>query len=313
MIRSFPKGMHPMTQLSSAVLAMQTDSKFAAAYAAGVNKREYWDTTLDDCLNLIARLPEAAALIYRCSFKDGQMTAPDNSLDYSARFNRMLGYDNAGFDELMRVYLTIHTDHEGGNASAHATHLVGSTLSDAYFSLSGGLNALAGPLHGLANQEVLNWILDLKAEFAKQGKEVNKETITEFAWDTLNNGRVIPGYGHAVLRKTDPRYTAQRVFAQKHMPNDELFHIVSTIYEVMPGVLTEHGKTKNPWPNVDSHSGVLLHHYGFTDQSYYTVLFGVSRAFGVLSQLFWDRALGLPLERPKSVTSEWIRNYCSKL
>lgn len=309
MIRAFPKGMHPMTQLSSAVLALQTDSAFAAAYAGGVHKKEYWDSTLEDSLNLIARLPEVAALIYRCSFKDGQMSAPDNSLDYSARFNRMLGFDSQGFDELMRLYLTIHTDHEGGNASAHATHLVGSTLSDAYLSLSGGLNALAGPLHGLANQEVLNWIIDLQDEFKGKGLEVNKDTITQFAWETLNSGRVIPGYGHAVLRKTDPRYTAQREFALKHLPEDELFHIVSTIYEVMPGVLTEHGKTKNPWPNVDSHSGVLLNHYGFTEQQYYTVLFGVSRAFGVLSQLFWDRALGLPLERPKSLTSGWIKNF----
>ena len=142
---------------------------------------------------------------------------------------------------------------------------------------------------------------------------VNADTIREFAWDTLNSGQVIPGYGHAVLRKTDPRYSCQREYALKHLPNDPLFHIVNTIYEVMPGVLTEHGKTKNPYPNVDSHSGVLLHHYGFVEKDYYTVLFGLSRAYGVLAQLFWDRALGLPLERPKSLTSEWIRNYCENL
>lgn len=123
----------------------------------------------------------------------------------------------------------------------------------------------------------------------------------------MNAGRVIPGYGHAVLRKTDPRYTAQREFALKYLPDDELFKIVGTIYEVVPDVLTKQGKTKNPWPNVDSHSGVLLVHYGMTEQNYYTVLFGVSRAIGALSQLYWDRALGLPLERPKSITSDWIR------
>ena len=307
MIRSFPKGMHPMTQLSSAVLALQTESKFAKQYHEGINKMDYWKPTLDDSLDLIARLPEVAALIYRCTYKDGKVADYDDSLDYSANFCRMLGYDDPRFDELMRLYITIHSDHEGGNASAHATHLVGSTLSDPYLSLSGGLNALAGPLHGLANQEVLSWILDVKATFEGRGKEVNAETIKEFAWETLNGGKVIPGYGHAVLRKTDPRYTAQREFALKHLPDDELFHIVSTIYEVVPDVLLEHGKAKNPWPNVDSHSGVLLTHYGFNEHDYYTVLFGVSRAFGVLSQLFWDRALGLPLERPKSITPEWIR------
>ena len=105
------------------------------------------------------------------------------------------------------------------------------------------MNALAGPLHGLANQEVLQWIIELQAKFKAEGKEVNKETIKDFAWETLNSGQVIPGYGHAVhavLRKTDPRYSAQRTFALKHMPDDELFKIVSTIYEVVPDVLTEH-------------------------------------------------------------------------
>ena len=327
----------------------------------------------------------------------------------------------------------------------HTCHLVGSTLSDPYLSLSASMGALAGPLHGLANQEVLGWLLGLQATLKAQGKEVTPSSIKEFAWDTLKAGKVIPGYGHAVLRKTDPRYTSQvrlalpvawpgmtwggvawrgvawraaspcthardscthacvtaslqREFALKHMPDDELFHLVNTVYEVMPGVLTEHGKTKNPYPNVDSHSGVLLkcapqprarrlhaaacapqahgcsqrarvlrstvalppsprgsdashpsrrlldavssrparhrasltwhttpgtprpaqctaascsgraapgaskpalplrRHYGLEEYDYYTVLFGVGRAWGVLAQLFWDRALGLPLE-----------------
>ncbi|KAE9021305.1 putative citrate synthase [Phytophthora fragariae] len=303
------KHAHPMTQLSAAVTAMNTESIFAKKYAEGIHKSTYWEYTYEDSMNLIARLPEVAALIYRNTYFGESNNAYDSSLDYSANFNRMLGFDNAEFDELMRLYLVIHSDHEGGNASAHTTHLVGSTLSDPYLSLAGGLNALAGPLHGLANQEVLGWILELQAEFHAKGLEVNKETITQFAWDTLNAGKVIPGYGHAVLRKTDPRYTCQREFGLKYMPKDELFRIVDTIYQVMPGVLTEHGKTKNPYPNVDSHSGVLLQYYGLTQKNYYTVLFGVSRAIGVLSQLFWDRALSLPLERPKSVTSEWINNH----
>ena len=310
LIRSLPKTMHPMTQMSLALLACQTESKFAAAYQAGVHKSKYWEHTLEDVLDVIAKLPEISALIYRCTFKDGKVARDTTGkLDYSASFNRMLGYDSPAFDELMRLYLVIHSDHEGGNASAHATHLVGSTLSDPYLAFSGGLNALAGPLHGLANQEVLGWIQDLQAKFEKEGRPVNKQTITEFAWETLKAGKVIPGYGHAVLRKTDPRYMCQRDFALKYLPDDPLFKIVSTIYEVMPGVLTEHGKTKNPYPNVDSHSGVLLWHYGFKDYSYYTVLFGVSRAMGALSQVFWDRALGMPLERPKSVTKEYIKQY----
>lgn len=307
MIKAFPKSMHPMTQLSAAVLGMQTESKFAAAYAAGAHKSTYWEHTIEDVLDVVAKLPRVAALIYRNTFHDGSIADYDASLDYSANFSRMLGFTDPKFDELMRLYLTIHSDHEGGNVSAHATHLVGSALSDSYLSFAAGMCGLAGPLHGLANQEVLGWVRELKDSFDAKGLEVNNENMKQFCWDTLNSGKVIPGYGHAVLRKTDPRYTCQREFALKHLPEDELFKVVSNLYDVVPGVLTEHGKTANPWPNVDAHSGVLLVHYGLTEHNYYTVLFGVSRAMGVLSQLFWDRALGFPIERPKSLTTEWIK------
>jgi len=305
LLNSLPEYMHPMTQFTIGLNAAQTGSKFAKAYSNGVHKSEYYKYALEDILDVIAIIPKIAAVIYRNLYYDG-IVNNDLSLDYSGNFCRMLGYEDSSFDELMRLYLCIHTDHEGGNASAHTTHLVGSTLADPYLSYAAGLNALAGPLHGLANQEVLKWIQELSARFESEGKEVNEETITEFAWETLNAGKVIPGYGHAVLRKTDPRYTCQKEFAMKHMPDDPLFRVVDTIYNVMPGILAEHGKTANPYPNVDSHSGVLLWHYGFTQYQYYTVLFGVSRAVGALSQLFWDRVLGLPLERPKSVTPEWL-------
>jgi citrate synthase len=139
------------------------------------------------------------------------------------------------------------------------------------------------------------------------GESVTDEQVKEYCWKLLKSGQVIPGYGHAVLRKTDPRYSCQREFALKHLPKDPLFKLVSQLYNIVPGVLTEHGKTKNPWPNVDAHSGVLLQYYGLKEQDYYTVLFGVSRALGVLAQLVWDRALGLPIERPKSMTTASLK------
>eukprot|EP00245_Coleochaete_scutata_P000256 TRINITY_DN1030_c0_g3_i1.p1 TRINITY_DN1030_c0_g3~~TRINITY_DN1030_c0_g3_i1.p1 ORF type:complete len:177 (+),score=46.22 TRINITY_DN1030_c0_g3_i1:2-532(+) len=171
------------------------------------------------------------------------------------------------------------------------------------------MNGLAGPLHGLANQEVLRWLDDVVADI---GLHPTKDQLKDYVLKTLKSGKVVPGYGHAVLRKTDPRYTCQREFALKHLPHDPLFKLVSDIYEVVPPVLLAGGKVKNPWPNVDAHSGVLLQYYGLKEQNYYTVLFGVSRAIGTLAQLVWDRALGLPIERPKSLTSEWIENYASK-
>ncbi|XP_009975609.1 PREDICTED: citrate synthase, mitochondrial, partial [Tauraco erythrolophus] len=143
-------------------------------------------------------------------------------------------------------------DHEGGNVSAHTSHLVGSALSDPYLAFAAAMNGLAGPLHGLANQEVLLWLTNLQKEL---GQEVSDEKLRDFIWNTLNSGRIVPN------------------------------------------VLLEQGKAKNPWPNVDAHSGVLLQYYGMKEMNYYTVLFGVSRALGVLSQLIWSRALGFPLER----------------
>ncbi|KAK9389263.1 citrate synthase-like protein [Lipomyces mesembrius] len=297
-----PATLHPMAQFSIAVTALESESAFTKAYEKGVNKKDLWLYAYEDSLDLIAKLPPIAARIYRNVFKDGKVPEIEKDKDYSYNLSKLLGYSsNSEFVELMRLYLTIHSDHEGGNVSAHTTHLVGSALSSPYLSLAAGLNGLAGPLHGRANQEVLEWILEMKN---KIGSSVTEEDIEKYLWDTLNAGRVVPGYGHAVLRKTDPRYMAQREFALKYLPDYDLFKLVSQIYEVAPKVLTKHGKTKNPWPNVDSHSGVLLQYYGLTEESYYTVLFGVSRAIGVLPQYIIDRALGMPIERPKSFSTE---------
>jgi len=304
LIDSCPPTLHPMSQFSLAVTALQHESQFAKAYQQGIPKSEYWIYTFEDAMNLIAKLPNIAARIYRNVFKDGKVPTIDKNLDYSANLARLLGFENKDFTDLLRLYLTIHSDHEGGNVSAHTTHLVGSALSDAYLSFAAGLNGLAGPLHGLANQEVLRWTIKMKESV---GADPTDEQIKEYVWNTLKSGQVVPGYGHAVLRKTDPRYTCQREFALKHLPTDPMFKLVSQLYNIVPGILNEHGKTKNPWPNVDAHSGVLLQYYGLVEQDFYTVLFGVSRSLGVLSQLVWDRALGMPLERPKSLSSHHVK------
>ncbi|KAI9681743.1 MAG: citrate (Si)-synthase [Trizodia sp. TS-e1964] len=297
-----PSDLHPMAQFSIAVTALEHESAFSKAYAKGVNKKDFWGYTFEDSMDLIAKLPNIAAKIYRNVFKDGKVAPVQKDKDYGFNLANMLGYgENKDFVELMRLYLTIHSDHEGGNVSAHTTHLVGSALSSPMLSLSAGLNGLAGPLHGLANQEVLNWLTKMKAAI---GNDLSDKAIKDYLWSTLNAGQVVPGYGHAVLRKTDPRYMCQREFALKHLPDDPMFKLVSQVFKIAPGVLTEHGKTKNPYPNVDAHSGVLLQYYGLTEASYYTVLFGVSRAIGVLPQLIIDRALGAPIERPKSFSTD---------
>ena len=307
---ALPAKAHPMTQFTCAIMAIQTESKFAAAYLSGMHKSEYWDPVFEDTLDCVAKLPATAAAIYRRSFKDGKIISPDPALDWAGNFAHMMGYGDEGTKELMRLYMTIHSDHEGGNVSAHATHLVGSALSDPFCSLAAGMNGLAGPLHGLANQEVLKWLNIVENEL---GDDLSSEKISELVHSTLNSGRVIPGYGHAVLRKTDPRYTCQREFAMKHLPDYPKFKLVSKLYEIVPTILSETGKVRNPWPNVDAHSGVLLQYYGITEENFYTVMFGVSRALGVLSQLTLSRAIGLAIERPKSITSEWLEEKFGKV
>ena len=304
-IEALPVSAHPMTQFVVAIMALQTESQFAKRYSDGLSKKDYWEAVFDDSMDLIARLPRVAAYIYRRKYKNGEHIQPNGLLDWSANFAHMMGYESEPFKELMRLYMVIHADHEGGNVSAHTTHLVGSALSDPYLSLAAGMNGLAGPLHGLANQEVIKWIYELREQIGSDAP--TKQQIEEYVKKTLSEGKVVPGYGHAVLRKTDPRFTAQMEFGKKHMADDPLVQTVWNIYEAVPPILQSIAKIKNPWPNVDAHSGALLVHYGMVEYEFYTVLFGVSRALGVLSSLCWDRALGFPLERPKSVSTELIK------
>ncbi len=306
-IDALPINTHPMTMFVVGVMALQTESYFQQKYAEGINKKDYWLPIFDDSIILLSRLPRIAAYIYRRKYKNSEHIQPNGMLDWAGNFAHMLGYSDESFKELMRLYMTIHADHEGGNVSAHTTHLVGSALSDPYLSYAAGMNGLAGPLHGLANQEVIKWIFEMQESLKTDLP--SKEQIAEYVKKTLSEGKVVPGYGHAVLRKTDPRFTAQMEFGKKHMPDDKLVNTVWNIYETVPPILQSLGKIKNPWPNVDAHSGALLVHYGMVEYEFYTVLFAVSRALGVLSSLCWDRALGFPLERPKSVTTDLVKQW----
>ncbi|VDD74962.1 unnamed protein product [Mesocestoides corti] len=315
MLKNFPATLHPMSQLAAATAALNAESKFVAAYNKGVSKDVYWEYVYEDSMDLIAKLPIVAATIHNNAFRGGKSIGNiDPDADWSKNFAHMMGFEDPLFVELMRLYLSIHSDHEGGNVSAHTCHLVGSALSDPYLSFSAAMCGLAGPLHGLANQEVLTWIMDL---VKAKGKSPSDDQVLAFVKETLASGRVVPGFGHAVLRKTDPRYMCQREFALNHMPDDPLVKIVAQCFKLIPPYLESLGKVKNPWPNVDAHSGVLFiivvkQHFGMKEMSFYTVLFGVSRALGVCSSLVWDRALGLPIERPKSMSTAGLQEFFKK-
>ncbi len=305
-IEALPKNSRPMTQFSTAILSMAYDSVFQKAYRAGVNKKFYWDFMYEDVMTLIARLPRIAAYIYRRIYHNGDHIEPNPTLDWAGNLAHMMGFDSLEVKRLLRLYMVIHADHEGGNVSAHATHLVGSALSNAYYAYSAGMVGLAGPLHGFANQEVMAWIFEMLEQLGTD--EPTDAQIAKYIEQTLVQGRVVPGYGHAVLRITDPRFTVQQQFAEKYIIHDKLINTVNAIYRVAPPILEATGKIKNPWPNVDAISGALLNHYGITEPNFYTVLFGVSRALGVMASLVFDRLYGLPIERPSSQTMEWFMN-----
>ena len=306
-LNAMPSDSHPMTMFNTGILAMQGESIFQKRYDEGMPKEEYWEAILDDGIRLLAKLPTLGAGIYRMRFNKGPIIAPIQDKDWSGNFVHMTGLpdENGSFHKLMQLYFMLHCDHEGGNVSAFASHTVASALSDPYYAVSAGLNGLAGPLHGLANQECLKFVLGVQEEFGGLPSEKN---LKEYCWNRLNSGRVIPGYGHAVLRCPDPRFSAFIDFGQNHIKNDDVFGIVDLLFKVVPGVLQDHGKAKNPWPNVDAASGSLLYHYGLKEFNFYTVLFSISRSMGMISQMVWERALGIPITRPKSVTTEWIKN-----
>jgi citrate synthase len=291
---------HPMAMLSAGLLAMEHQSEFRRAYEEGVAKDRLWEYALADCIRLLSTITGIAAAIYRLKFRDGNLIAPDPSLDWSSNIARMLGVsDNPAWADLVRLYLVLHSDHEGGNVSAFTGITVASALSDPFYAISAALNGLAGPLHGLANQECLAFILDIRERY---NGVPSLDQLRELCWERLNSGQVIPGYGHAVLRVTDPRFTAFYRFAEQYQLDNECITIAKRLYEVVPDVLRQHGKAKNPYPNVDAISGSLLYDFGMTEYTFYTVMFGVSRALGICAQILFHRMVNSPIVRPKSVT-----------
>ena len=211
-----------------AVLNIQAHSKFFKAYSQGINKSKYWEYYFDDTMDLLAKLPQIVFTIYRHKYHNGYLIKPDHSLDWAGNFSHMMGFNDFQMKECIRGYLSIHADHEGGNVSAHTCMLVGSALADPFLSFSASMNGLAGPLHGLANQECLKWLSELK-DFHK-GEQPNKLIIEEYVRKTLSEGRVIPGYGHAVLRNTDPRFMHLKSFAKRNIKDDYICDLANLCF-----------------------------------------------------------------------------------
>ena len=304
MLHAMPPEAHPMTMFSQAVLAMQTYSEFEKGFNNGLQKPDYWIATLEDALNLTARAPVIAAIIYNIKYRNREHITPNPELDWSANFAYMIGRAwDIHYQELMRLFFVLHSDQGIGNVSGHTAILVNSALSDVFYACSAAMNGLAGPLHGRANQDCLKWLLDIKDHFSGCP---SAEELDAYIWDTLQRGKLVPGYGHPVLRNTDPRFLAQLEFGKKYMPDDDLFKLALLVYEVAPKVLARHGKAKNPYPNIDAISGTLQYFCGVHHFDFYPVLFGVGRILGITTNLVWARAMLMPLERPQSITFDMI-------
>ncbi|MCZ6765321.1 MAG: citrate (Si)-synthase [bacterium] len=303
-LEALPGDTHPMTMLSTAVMAMGGTSVFRERYEKGLSRDKHWEAALDDALNLVAVVPEIAGAIYRRRYGKGARIKPKKGLDWAASLAHMLGSDDETFSAYMRIATVVQSDHEGAHASALTAHTVGSVLSDLYYAVPAGWNALAGPLHGLASQVCVNWVLKAIDTY---GGPPNEDQIREYARNTIDKGSVIPGYGHAVLRGQDPRYLAILAFGEKNCSRDDVFKTVIHMSRVIPSILMDQGKVKNPWPNVDAINGALFRHFGITEVGFYTVFFAAAMTLGFSAQYVLNRALNTRITRPRSVTTESLQ------
>ncbi len=311
MIEDLPEDLHPMAQLSIATLMMQRESAFQAAYGRGVPRSEYWESMLEDALNLLARLPVVAAGIYRRKLRGLDWIEPQAGLGFSINFARMLGLSSPDghFEEFIRQFVVVHSDHEGANASVLTARITHSALTDVFAAASGAMNCLAGHLHGRANQESIQFILEIEQRFDGIPTEAD---LTAFIREQLDNKRIIPGFGHAVLRGPDPRYHALSQFGRQLCPDCAVFAIAGLLEKVVTSELKSRGKVQNPYPNIDGISGALLHYFGMTEHAFYTVMFSVAQSLGLCAQLVIESGLTAALFRPRSVTREQVRRLAEK-
>lgn len=308
---AMPADSHPATMLAAAVLVLSRESRLVRQYDEGMPREACWEPMLDDALDLLARLPAIAAGVYRKRYNKGPRVRPKPGLSWAGNYARMLGIPDAGgeFADLVRLYLVLHADHGAGNVSAHTARIVSSALSDVCTTVSAAVNGMAGPLHGRGCRESLAFLQEAWKRFRRVPTE---EEAREFVREKLRAGREIPGYGHAVLRVPDPRLSVLREFGHRRIPDDPLLRVAEAFFAVVPDILREDGRTPHGWPRSDAFAGALLYRCGLKEVSYYPVLFAVARTLGICARIVLDQALGVPVERPLSVTSRTVRGLSSR-
>lgn len=258
----------------------------------------------EDCLNIIAKVPEIAATVINYHAGWGATPASHPELGYMENFTQMVNAPKANKEELGKIFKlfnVLHYDHGGGNLSAFVGKAVASGLADMYGSMSAAMAALAGPRHGRANQDCLEFVHGV---LSKLGEKATTAQVEDYIRQRLANNELIFGFGHAVLRVEDPRATIFYGIAEKKFGNNPLVKMALMLRSAGPKVLKENPKISNPYPNVDAMSGVLLTAAGFPYPEYYTVLFGLARVVGISRQIVYERneardGKGTPIVRPK--------------
>src|SRR5690606_27549564 len=273
-LRSLPKEGHPMKWFLAAINAM------GMYQGTGDYAKDYF--------NVVAQLPEAVAAIFRIRSGWGDPIPSRPELGWVENFVHMLGAPEATpeLTHLMKVFAILHFDHGGGNLSTFVGKAIASGHEDMFGSLVGAMAALAGPLHGMANQESLRFLKEASKDIADPADE---KAVREYVENILAKGGVLYGFGHAVLRVEDPRAPVEYALGEKIAANDPIFRLTVTLRKVGSEILKQQGKAACPYPNVDAVSGALLSACGLTDENFYTVLFGMSRCVGIAGQIVYER------------------------
>ncbi len=289
-IEALPRAGHPMDIFAAALLV-------AGAYEGTGDYRE-------DCLNVIAKIPLITATVINSHARWGDTPPSKPEMGYIENFVHLLQIPGQKKPELvpvLRLFEILSLDHGGGNLSTFVGKSVASGLENMYGSLAAAMTALAGPRHGRANQDCLEFVQSILEEVGENAAAKEIETIIR---RKLENKELVFGFGHAVLRVEDPRATVCYEYCKKHFPNHPLIKIAMMIRTEGSRVLKENPKISDPYVNIDAITGSMFTAAGFPYSDYYTVLFGLSRCVGIAIQIVYDRleargGKGTPIVRPE--------------
>lgn len=290
----FPINAHPMGVLSSLVSAM------SAFYPDSYNDKAP-DNTEAHIIRLMAKLPSIATWSYKKS-QGHPINYPKNNLDYCSNFLHMmfaLPVEEYTVDPVvvsaLNKLLILHADHEQ-NCSTSTVRLVGSSRANIYSSISAGINALWGPLHGGANQEVIEMLEEIKAD----GGDVKK--YIDMAKNAKTTGFRLFGFGHRVYKNFDPRAKIIKKAADDVLSklgvNDPVLEIAKGLEEA--ALNDEYFIARKLYPNVDFYSGIIYRALGIPTNMF-TVMFAIGRLPGWIAQWKEMREQKEPIGRPRQV------------